>query len=300
MLILRMAGTLLKGLETHSNLPITHTPPAAIELQVRTARKLGRDFARSRAATRRARRKRNEVTARAQAHALTCRQVLVPALGGSWSTEWIPVGWDQNTLMIPQSAESLAELYESLTSHLTDHPELASDKYKVTPQECQSHLDALNGSIREVNGCKSKQRAARDTRDGADVTVADMSKAVVKELELILKPGDPRWIDFIQEVPADVVRPDPVTDLAVDGGAPGELDADWEPGARSDRFLIYVKVVGVDAEPRRLMTVEDESATLTGLPPGKPVEVYVVAANAAGESAPSEVITVTVPMACAA
>ena len=284
----RTAATLIAGLTKHSTLPVTHIPLGVLAGAIAAARKLGRDFGKARALTRRSRRDRNKVTAEAQDHAVACRQVLVPALGQIWSTEWIPVGWDQNTLSIPQSAESLVELYQSLTDHLTEHPELASAKYTVTADECQDRLEALEAAITNVNDAKGEQRKAREKRDGADTTLVDRSKALVKELELILKPNDPRWMDFVKEVPADEERPDAVEDLQVDPGAPGELDADWEPSARAERYLVYVKVSGQDAEFRHLLTVRDEGATLTGLPPGRQVTVRVVAANNAGGSAPSD------------
>ncbi len=69
---------------------------------------------------------------------------------------------------------------------------------------------------------------------------------------------------------------------------PGQLDVDWDKPARSERFLVYIQVVGADAEPRYAVTVKDTNVTLTGLPPGAEVKVFITAANAAGEAAPSD------------
>jgi hypothetical protein len=54
-------------------------------------------------------------------------------------------------------------------------------------------------------------------------------------------------------------------------------------------------VVGTDTDFRRLLTVQDTSAQLADLPVGATVKLRVRAVNAAGESAPSDVVTITVP-----
>ena len=64
--------------------------------------------------------------------------------------------------------------------------------------------------------------------------------------------------------------------------------------ARAERYLIEMFVVGQDTEFRRLKTVLDDDALLP-LPAGAVVKVRVVAANAAGESAPSAEVEMTVP-----
>ncbi len=43
------------------------------------------------------------------------------------------------------------------------------------------------------------------------------------------------------------------------------------------------------------ITVTDSDATLTGLPSGKTVKVYVIAANDAGQAAPSDTVQIVVP-----
>ena len=88
--------------------------------------------------------------------------------------------------------------------------------------------------------------------------------------------------------------PDAVEALAMGSGVPGEIDVEWEAGARAARYLVEVLVVGTDSEFRRATTVRDTNATLTGFPPVAAVKVRIVAANAAGEAAPSDEETVTV------
>ena len=52
---------------------------------------------------------------------------------------------------------------------------------------------------------------------------------------------------------------------------------------------------GKDVEFRRVATVLEPDADLEGLTPGGRYKVRVVAANSAGESAPSSIVDVTAP-----
>jgi hypothetical protein len=41
--------------------------------------------------------------------------------------------------------------------------------------------------------------------------------------------------------------------------------------------------------------VTDSDATLTGQPSGKTLKIYIIAANDAGQAAPSDTVTIVVP-----
>ena len=47
--------------------------------------------------------------------------------------------------------------------------------------------------------------------------------------------------------------------------------------------------------PVNVNTVNDSDATLTAQPSGKTLKVYVIAANDAGQAAPSDTVTIVVP-----
>jgi hypothetical protein len=44
-----------------------------------------------------------------------------------------------------------------------------------------------------------------------------------------------------------------------------------------------------------IATVTDSDATLTGQPSGKTLKIYIIAANDAGQAAPSDTVTIVVP-----
>ena len=116
-----------------------------------------------------------------------------------------------------------------------------------------------------------------------------------KELDAALKPTDPRWLEFIGDIPGDTQRPEVVTELSVTPGQPGELPLNFNGGLRGERFQVEILVVGQDKEFRRVGTVRDDDATLKGLPPGSQVQVRVTGANPVGEGPACEPVTVLVP-----
>ena len=117
----------------------------------------------------------------------------------------------------------------------------------------------------------------------------------MKELDAALDPLDPRWLDFIGDIPGDPQRPERVEDMTVTPGQPGELHLEFNGGLRAERYQIEIKVPGQDEEFRRAQTVRDEDATLTGLPPGAEVQIRIVGANQVGEGPASEPVSATVP-----
>ena len=105
-----------------------------------------------------------------------------------------------------------------------------------------------------------------------------------------MKPEDPRWLDFIEQVPEDV---------ELEGGLPGRLTARCEPSDRAESYVVEAQIIGQDSEFRTVATVQDPLANLT-FPPGSRVKVRFIARNSTGASAPSEVVEATVPPAPAA
>ncbi len=61
--------------------------------------------------------------------------------------------------------------------------------------------------------------------------------------------------------------------------------------ARATYYRIFIKVDGVDEDFRFLDRDTDFDHTIKGLTPGAVLHAYVVAANPAGEAAPSPVVT---------
>lgn len=291
------------GLNRNGGLPLTHFTLATLIAALALAKKAQKVFQKSRRLKRDAVDAQQKAKAAGMAWAILLRSTLSQYLTDSWNLNWVEAGFKTpNSLAIPGSLPELQELIRTATAYLTDNPqyENADPKVNVTAAEGTKQDEGLQAAIDGVTACHTHQRKMKDDRTTVETLLEAQMRGLIGELKLILKEGDPRWLDFIAEVPADTQRPEAVQDLQMSGSGPGELEGDWEPSARSDRFLVEIMVLGVDAAFRRVATVRDENVTIPGLPLGADVKVRVLAANEAGESAPSEEVTVQVPLAKAA
>ena len=291
----RNAGKLLSGLNKNSNLPVTHVTPNTLESALALVRAQQVAFDVAKAATRQAQQDQAAVVIATRSFAEVCRDNLIPVFGNTWNVSWSQAGWTANSLSVPSSAPELAELFHALTNYLTDHPQHERTAFGVTAAAAELKRDGVETAIQSLRNARSAQRQKRETRDTAEDALRDKMRALLNELKAILKPEDPRWMDFVDEVPADEQRPEPVAGVTVASGEAGELEVNWQPSARAERYQVEILVIGQDTEFRRVETVHDSDATLTDLTPGAQVKVRVVAANITGESAPSAEVSATVP-----
>jgi hypothetical protein len=286
--LFRVARKFLRALVQYASLPVAHVSESTLKAALKDAKAKRTAHVAATRATRVATSKQKKLREAAIAFAELCRDTLMPALGRSWSNAWIPAGWKRNTLSVPRALDGVVALLEDLEQFLTDHEELENDKYEVTAEKVQEYLERLEAAAGELSTAQTTQRTAKTAREKAEATLMGQTRGLVDELGLILAENDERWISFTGEVPADEQRPEPVEGVVLTSDTPGQLDVDWEKPARSERFLVEIQIVGVDAEFRRAATVKDTNVTLTDLPPGAEVKVRVTAANAAGEAAPSD------------
>jgi hypothetical protein len=78
-------------------------------------------------------------------------------------------------------------------------------------------------------------------------------------------------------------------------GPAGTVLAHWSSASRATRYRVFQQIDGVDAMPVNVLTTSESDATLTGLPSGKLVKIYIIAANDAGQAQPCDTVTIVVP-----
>jgi hypothetical protein len=81
----------------------------------------------------------------------------------------------------------------------------------------------------------------------------------------------------------------------VTGGGPGHLLAGWGHAALADRYNVYRKITGVDAEYVLIKTVTEPEANLNTMTAGQVVRVRVSSVNESGESLLSDPVEHIVP-----
>lgn len=294
------AAKLQTGISLNPGLPFTHTSASTLANAFTVAQAKEATYQAARQNQRAAYAAQQAAQVSALDFVSKARDVLRPYLGTSWSVAWAQVGFKSTSLALPGTLADLREVLRLLSDYFAQHPTHQNTTLGVTAAAANAQFATFKAAVQQCVVAKTAQRTGRDERDGAERQLRKCMKQLMHELRAMLEPNDPRWLDFVTQVPSDVMRPEAVADLVATPEGPAELSLEWEPSARAARYQVEVRVTGVDAEFRRVLTVHDEWATVTGLTPGAEVTARVLAANDAGESVPSEEVTVTLPLANAA
>lgn len=236
----------------------------------------------------------------AEAYIVKTRDALRPFLGTNWSEAWTQAGFKNGTLSLPTSLVEVVELLRSEVTYLANHPTHENPAAGVTGAAGGALQSTLNSAVQTVSNCKRDQRTKREARDASEAALLKLMRRLHSELECVLESDDVRWLDFEDQIPADPNVPEEVTGLLVEGDGPGRVTLEWFPSLRAERYHVEIFETGVDTDFRRVLTVLEPGADLEGLTPAAQVRVRVVAANAAGDGAPSEEVTVQVPALAAA
>jgi len=226
------------------------------------------------------------------------RSLLVPRLGAQWSAAWLPTGFPNQSTTVPKLQSERLDLCAALKTYFTNNPtlEVTSVSITVTAALAQARFDAVSGArdvFQNATTISGQKKAARD----AAVNILKLRmRALIEELVPLMPADDPRWHGFGLNKPSETDAPDAPAALTLTPGAATKLLADWADARRAVRYHVYVQIIGVDAEPRRVDTVNDSDATLPGLPSGSTVAVSVTALNADGdESQPCTAVQAVVP-----
>ena len=228
-----------------------------------------------------------------------CRANLRPILGERWSLQaWNKTGFTKGNLQVPQTnSAEVKEMLHAMQKYLVEHPAHENATAGVTAGAAGTLVTALKADIKALDDAKTGQRTKRDSRDVATKELSAYLRTSRKEVESVLGEMDARWKDFVDAVPGDLRAPEAVSALVAEPGRPGHVRLSFLDSLRAEAYGVYVSQ-GEGQPFLHVVTVHDTVADLV-LTPGANVRIRVKASNAAGQSAPSPIVEVTVPVALA-
>ncbi len=218
------------------------------------------------------------------------RDSLKRALGRKYSSAWEGSGFN-NSLVVPRSVARLQLLTRSLQSYLADHPELEVED-AVTAVLAQGALDNLTNAQTAVDLQKSAVGTLLTARKQKEKQLRLRLRWVIDELSRVLGPLDNRWTAFglnrpgVQETPP---RPGKINVTV--SGLVGSVK--WAKSPRADYYRLWLKRLGLDEEAQNIGNASDPNFTIESLPAASQFELSISASNNGGESARSEVVTIT-------
>jgi hypothetical protein len=218
--------------------------------------------------------------------------VLKNYLGTQWNGQWAAAGFTNASLRIPDDP---VPMLGELRGYFLAHSAHENAPLGVSAAACKTQADAVTDARASSNDSNSTAGKAKQTRDDAQRVLYRRMSGLLAELKQLLEADDPLWYAFGFDRPADGEQPGPVANLVLTPGGPGMVFADWDDARRAERYRVF-KQVPADAQPVEVANAVTESEyTLTGLPSGVTVKIYIVPVNDAGDGAASEVATATVP-----
>jgi hypothetical protein len=223
------------------------------------------------------------------------RKVLQSFLGNFWSAQWEPTGFPDQSTRVPTTQEKRMNLCASLKIYFTNVPAHEVAALGVTAALADAQFTAVSNG-RDLLGMKEQaQTTAKVARDAALRTLRLRARNLIAELNQFLADDDPRWHAFGLNMPSDPDVPEAVASLALAANMAGKVVVTWPRARRATRYRIFAKVLTVDPDFVNVETVHDLESMLTGLPSGQTMQVYLIAANDAGEAPASPTEEIVIP-----
>jgi hypothetical protein len=218
------------------------------------------------------------------------RDYLTGFFGSSWSPQWAQLGFLNGTLKLPGKDASRCTILENVKLYFTEHPDHENAAKEYTAAKAGSVCTPLTDAVANVEDCKFEARTKFDLRDKAIRLLDKKLSELRKELETVLEPTDPRWLKFFDRIPGDPRVPDQVEEVTA-SVAGNIMIVNWPDAPRADHYKLFKQVVGVDAEPVLVSSVEDSDAQFP-VTPGTVVKLQVVPSNAMGDGPASDVLEI--------
>ncbi|MBE7497620.1 MAG: hypothetical protein HS117_21955 [Verrucomicrobiaceae bacterium] len=225
------------------------------------------------------------------------REAMQGVHGRTRNAGWAAAGFTSSTA-VPRDHDERASLLAAMRSYLAAHPEHEMSKpqpsgppLQVTAAAALALGTTFQAALDFVGTCEGTQEQCKNLRDADHQGLYDVASGLTAELRNVLPDDDPRWENFGLNIPAHPNPPQSVTGLTLTSAGTGKERAEWNPAVRATYNRIFIKVHGVDEDFRFLARDRDSDHLISNLPPGATISVYIVAANAGGEAAPSPTVT---------
>jgi len=220
------------------------------------------------------------------------RDMLKPFLGYTYSNLWTQLGYNDSMGITDQPEDQQAKL-QALRTYYTAHPTFEVPLLNLTAAYTDTVIAALTTAQNAVAAAENAVEATMRVRDEKAAKMRERMSSLVDELNQLLDPLDPRWLEFGLNMPGADETPDQVTGVKVTLIGPTAAAVKWEASARAQYYRVYKKVHGAEGDYVLVGSPGDLDFTIENLPPNATIDIIVRAVNSGGESPVSEVISIT-------
>ncbi|MBA4149713.1 MAG: fibronectin type III domain-containing protein [Verrucomicrobia bacterium] len=229
----------------------------------------------------------HSLIAEGRAFSMTTRDVLKPHLGNKYGEAWNGTGF-VNSLTVPSLGPELLPLLLSLGHYLALRPAQENALLNITTARAKTLATQLGAARAAVLAQEAVSQGLFEMREHAANDLRETLRMLLNELAMKLSPLDPLWMAFGFNMPGKRQRPAPPTNVVVTRVSESVALVKWDKTPRAEHHRVWVKVLGVHAEPVAAGSPADLDFLLEPLPHNVDVEIALSAVNSGGESARSE------------
>ncbi len=238
---------------------------------------------------------RNIANSNAKGFIASVKSIFVKAFGSAPSKDWEAIGYKPGTTAMPDSPEDRAQVLAGIRDYLTANlgKQFTNDDLAFTSAHAGELYDALDGARTALNGMVAARVQAKAARDFAIADLRNAMSGLINELYSILPDESAFYYYFGLVPPAGSSAPgvpDGVSGHQVGANA---IAFGWAASPRAEKYRPFKKVEGVDSDFAPLDLTTETQVLLENLPAKATVHFQVTAYNAAGESARSAAVSVT-------
>ena len=223
--------------------------------------------------------------------ATLARDMLKAHLGRQYSTAWNVAGF-AGSLTVPRTPAGLKVLLEQLSAYFTANPAHQNTEANITAVRAKAIFDQLVAAENDWNSAKTAVRQALAAKTGAFKKLVTRLSGTFRELNQLLPSTSVVYLSYGFNIPGIQSTPAVPTNLLAVLVGPAAAALKWDAAERAERYRVWKKVIGVDADFVLVETRDDLDFVVEGLPSGKSVTFAISAVNAGGESEKSEVVTI--------
>jgi hypothetical protein len=220
------------------------------------------------------------------------RDILKPNFGDEFNINWTMLGFE-GSLATPLSVDDLAIQMEAVVNFFTANPELEVVTKNVTAAQASTLHAALVAGRKAVN---DKETAVAETLAARNVKFGEMQRRIrftIDELSGILDPLDPRWKAFGLNIPGAEQTPDVPFNIRFILTGSNTAAVKWDVAPRADYYRVWTRIHGSTDEYVAVGSPADLDFTIENLPAATAIDIVVTAVNSGGQSAFSQVVTIT-------
>lgn len=221
-------------------------------------------------------------------------KVLSISLGNAWSGEWAATGLPDQTVGIPSTQDKRFTALGGLAAYFTANPGKENAPLDISAAIATALHTAVSNARQGVGNAMKLTKEKLLARNLAREAFRQRFRGTINELEQKLDAEDPKWYDFGLNRPADPAQPGQPASVQVTALGQGRLLIQIDGARRANSFNYYKQVIGVDAQPVKLLNTQGTQHTAENLPAGATVQITVTGVNDAGEGQASEAVSVVI------